>query len=69
MMYRVVPAPKVVKADSGEGATQLFQDILNQQAAQGWTFVSMETITTMSKGGCMKQPVSTSYNMMIFFRP
>ena len=49
-------------------AFNLFADIINREAAGGWEYHSMETITVNEKPGCMQQPVSLSYYMLIFVK-
>ena len=70
-MYKVVPAPVVVDTKGGgAGATALFQDLLNREAAGGWRFVSMEAITTTTTTGCLmwKQRINTEHNMLVFVK-
>jgi Domain of unknown function (DUF4177) len=52
--YRVVPAPTqvVVSGDRGlERVAYAYQEIINREAAQGWTFIAMDT-TTMQRTSC-----------------
>ena len=66
MQYKVVPGPKLVVGDSSN-ASKLFQDIINNNAVDGWKYHSMETITTQEKSGCLKgQPAAISSYMLIF---
>ena len=62
MEYRVIPAPTSVTV-SGDGGfqkvAQAYQEIINREAAQGWTFVAMDTTTLQNTScGCNSgQPV------------
>ena len=38
----------------------------DQNATDGWTYHSMETITVTEKPGCMQTPIPTNYYMLIF---
>ena len=70
MIYKAVPGPKVVTIQDGNyaSATNLFADLINREAAGGWKFYSMETITTQESTGCAlnKQTISTNIYMLIF---
>lgn len=68
--YRTVAGPVNISVDKGnsQAAFQIFADIINREAAQGWEYHSMETITVTEKPGCIGQPISTSYYMLIFAR-
>ena len=71
MEYLVVPAPTqvVVRGDRGlQQTTQVYQDLINREAAEGWTFIAMDT-TTMQPTSCgcnTGRPVVTK--IMIFGR-
>lgn len=66
--YKAVSGPKNVNVSKGntQEAFNLFANIINQEAANGWSYHSMETITVTEKPGCLQQPVSMSYYMLIF---
>jgi len=73
--YKAVPGPKEIVVDKEGGttkATQMFADIINAQAIDGWHYHSMETVTvtTSYKTGCFlnRQVVTTHTNiyMLIF---
>ena len=70
MIYKAVPGPKVISISGGNhsAATDSFVSIINEQAQQGWTYHSMETITVQEKTGCDLQPqiVNTNISMLIF---
>ena len=66
--YKAVAGPKNVNVDKGDtqAAFNLFANIINNEAAQGWSYHSMETITVTEAPGCFQQPVSTNHYMLIF---
>lgn len=71
--YKCVPAPKNIKVDKNGGAdsaAKLFADIMNNEAAQGWKFHSMETLTVTEPSGCLSfitgNTITVSYNMLVF---
>lgn len=70
MIYKAIPGPMVVEIKNNDlqSATNLFADIINAQAADGWRYYSMETITTQEKVGCalQQQVVSKNIYMLIF---
>lgn len=68
--YKTVAGPMNISVDKGnsQAAFQIFADIINREAAQGWEYHSMETITVTEKPGCTGQPVSTNFYMLIFAR-
>ncbi len=68
--YKAVAGPKNVSVNKGDtqSAFNLFANIINNEAAGGWTYHSMETITVTEKPGCFQQPVSCNYYMLIFER-
>lgn len=70
MIYKAIPGPRVVTIKEGEyqQATDLFADIMNSMARDGWTYHSMEVVTTSAKTGCMLNPqvVETNLYMLIF---
>lgn len=69
--YKAVSGPmniSVAKGDS-QSAFTAFSDIINQEAAGGWEYHSMEVITVTEPAGCgQNQPVSTNHYMLIFVR-
>lgn len=69
MIYKAIPAPTVVGIKKGDFnmACDLYANAINAEAANGWKFVSMETIVTSEKVGCLiKQTVNTTIHMLIF---
>jgi hypothetical protein len=68
--YLVVPGPKSISVAKGQtdAAFADFQNLINQQARQGWTYHSMETLTVSEKQGCLSQPIAVNYYMLIFER-
>lgn len=68
--YKAVAGPKSINVAKGDtqSAFNLFADIINREAAGGWTYHSMETITVTEKPGCMQNPVPLNYYMLIFVR-
>lgn len=66
--YKAVAGPMSVSVKKGEtqSAFNLFADIMNREAAGGWSYHSMETITVTEKPGCFQQPVPLNYYMLIF---
>ena len=68
--YKAVAGPKIINVNKGEtqSAFDTFADIINREAAGGWEYHSMETITVNEKPGCMQQPVALNYYMLIFVK-
>lgn len=66
--YKAISGPKNVNVSKGntQEAFNLFANIINQEATNGWTYHSMETITVTEKPGCLQQPIPMSYYMLIF---
>ena len=66
--YKAVAGPKNVNVNKGnsQAAFDLFADIINNEARNGWIYHSMETITITEKPGCFQAPVPTNYYMLIF---
>ena len=68
--YKAIPGPLIVSIEKGKvnSATDLFANMINAEAQQGWEFVSMETITVQEKQGCLfnQQYVNTTIYMLIF---
>ena len=74
MIYKAVPGPKTVtiKNDNYQSACDLFVDIINREAADGWKYVSMETVTTeeVKTSGCVfnkQETLVTTYIYMLIF--
>ena len=68
--YRAVAGPQSINVSKGEtqAAFDMFAELINAQAAQGWTYHSMETITVTEKPGCLQQAIPINYYMLIFER-
>lgn len=68
--YKAVAGPQNISVAKGntQAAFDLFADIINREAAGGWEYHSMNTITVTQKPGCMQAPVSLDYYMLIFER-
>ncbi|MBO5868898.1 MAG: hypothetical protein J6Q54_08325 [Oscillospiraceae bacterium] len=72
MIYKAIPGPKVIDISGGNtrAATDSFAALINQEASNGWTYHSMETLTVREQVGCALQPqyVNTNLYMLIFCR-
>ena len=68
--YKAVAGHKNINVAKGDtqSAFNTFAEIINREAAGGWEYHSMETITVTEKPGCMKQPIPMNYYMLIFVR-
>ncbi|MCU7652038.1 DUF4177 domain-containing protein [Acutalibacter sp. LFL-21] len=66
--YKAVAGPKNINVGKGDtqSAFNLFADIINREAAGGWAYHSMETITVTEKPGCLQQAIPVNYYMLIF---
>ena len=66
--YKAVAGPKSINVAKGntQAAFDLFADIINKEAANGWIYHSMESISVTEKPGCLQQPVPIYYYMLIF---
>lgn len=64
--YKVVPGPKNIEVSGGKSsqAFQSFEDLINANTDNGWTYHSMETISVTEKG-CMNSN-TLNYYMLIF---
>ena len=71
-VYKVIPGPKSINVDRGSfsDATDAFATMINAEAAAGWEFHSLETISVTQKAGCGLKPTytNTSIYMLIFVR-
>ena len=77
MIYKIIPGPTRVTFDNNDltMVTNYFQKLINEQAAEGWVYHSMETVVAHqnAKAGCFglikKQgEVTTNIYMLIFCR-
>lgn len=68
--YKAVAGPKNINVAKGnaQSAFDMFADIINNEAANGWNYHSMETISITEKPGCFQQPVPLYCYMLIFER-
>lgn len=68
--YKAVAGPKNISVAKGDtqAAFNLFADLINKEAAAGWEYHSMETITVIEKPGCLQNPMPINYYMLIFAR-
>ena len=68
--YKAVAGPKSINVAKGntQSAFDMFADIINREAAGGWEYHSMETITVTEKPGCFQQPIPMNYYMLIFVK-
>ena len=68
--YKAVAGPKNISVAKGDtqAAFNSFASLINAEATDGWEYHSMETITVTEKPGCMKQPISLNYYMLIFVK-
>lgn len=68
--YKAVAGPKNVNVAKGDtqAAFNTFAEIINRESSGGWEYHSMETITVTENPGCLQQPVSMNYYMLIFVR-
>ena len=70
--YKAVAGPKNINVSKGDtqGAFSLFADLINREAAGGWEYHSMNTITVTEASGCSfgQPPVPVNYYMLIFVR-
>lgn len=68
--YITVAGPKNIQTEKGrvDPAMNLFGNIINQYAQNGWEYHSMESIAVTNKPGCFQAPITSYYYMLIFFR-
>lgn len=68
--YKAVAGPVNVSVSKGntQSAFDLFADIMNREAANGWEYHSMETIAVTENPGCFQQPTTVTYYMLIFVK-
>lgn len=73
--YRCVNAPTgivVRKETDRDQAIKAYENIINQEAAEGWEYVGMDSYTTHVKPGCFTlAPAQTqeTHRMLVFKRP
>ena len=68
--YKAVAGPRNVSVTKGntQAAFDAFANLINAESTGGWTYHSMETISVTENPGCLQQPVTTNYYMLIFVR-
>lgn len=68
--YKAVAGPQNISVSKGntQSAFDMFAGIINNEAAGGWEYHSMETITVTEAPGCFQQAVPVNYYMLIFVR-
>ena len=68
--YKAVAGPKNISVARGDtqAAFDSFANLINAESTGGWTYHSMETISVTENPGCLQQPVTTNYYMLIFVR-
>ena len=61
--YKAVAGPKNINVGKGDtqAAFNTFAEIINREAAGGWEYHSMETITVTEKPGSLQQPTPINY--------
>lgn len=67
--YKTVAAPTVIKVGKGEThqyAFNIFAEIINSEATDGWEYHSMETITVIEMRD--QGAVRIEYYMLIFVK-
>ena len=70
--YKLIAGPTTSQIISGKGdnseAVASFSAIIEQNAQNGWTYHSMEPITTSQTKGCLfnKQTIVMTFYMLIF---
>lgn len=70
--YILVEGPTTSQFISKKGnnadAVNSFQAIVDQYTSQGWSYHSMEPITTVQTKGCLfnKQTITTTFYMLVF---
>jgi hypothetical protein len=71
--YRCVAAPTNISVKTDKArieAVRAFEDIMNDQAEDGWEYVGMDEYTTTIPPGCLSfgQPPETAVLKMLVFR-
>ncbi len=68
--YKAVAGPQNISVKKGktQEAFDLFANIINQESQGGWEYHSMETISVTEKPGCIGQPITLYYYMLIFVK-
>lgn len=67
--YKAVPAVNFsVEKGNIQAAFDAYAETINREARGGWEYHSGDTITVTDNPGCLQQPVTRSYYLMIFVR-
>ena len=69
--YKLVAGPTtsqfLSKNGSNDDAVKSFQTVIDQNAAAGWRYHSMEPISTTQTKGCIfKQTIVSTFYMLVF---
>lgn len=71
MKYKVIPAPEAIHAGGGgkalQKAAQAYEQIINNEAAQGWIFHAMDS-TTVTQKCCLCIPTAPVQVKILVFR-
>ncbi len=65
MVYKTVLGPKQVPSEVGYDFAGEFDKIINQYAAQGWEYHSVQIITQMERKTALS-PIYANYYLFIF---
>lgn len=68
--YKAVSGPKHINVDKGgvQSGLDVFAEIINKEAANGWEYHSMETLSITEKPGCFQAAIPINHYMLIFVR-
>ncbi len=68
--YKTVAGPQNINVKKGhtQDAFDSFAAIINSEAKGGWEYHSMESIAVTEKPGCIGQPITLYYYMLIFVK-
>jgi len=84
--YKCVEVPTgfaIGKKNSHLDAVKAYQDLINQEAAQGWEYVSVDSIDSFYQPGCfeeillkipivssfVRKPEGISFKLIVFKKP
>lgn len=73
--YKCVAGPSdisVMKNADMEKAVGIYEDIINQQAADGWEYVGIDEFITTKQPGCLRfwaEPEKAVLKMLVFRKP
>lgn len=69
--YKCVQVPQLIKIgqkDSHAVAVRAYEDLINEQAADGWEYVSVDVIESFFQQGCFKSFMASIPLIGAFFR-